>query len=431
MTGYAVRINFNETRQLKETSAIRTRGMNSRERILNALNFKPVDRVPIDLGGTRQSGIAVETYHRLRESMDGLNHSPIKVFDLFQQLAEIETEILDRFHSDTIALNRPKVAFGIENKDWKPFRFFQGPDVLVPGAFDPIQEADGGLVLKNKDHVIARMPHNGFYFDRFEPYPGASHPDLDAWDPPAISDEDLEHYHLQARALCNTTDKAIITAMGPPYELFNGIGQGGFEDWMVTFATEDEWVEQLYEKLTVTWIQNLEKFYATVGDQVQIIQIADDLGTQTSQFLSTDMFREKVMPFYKRGLDWIHQNTNWKVLLHSDGAIFNLIPSLIEMGVDALNPIQTSATGMHPDKLRESFGGKIAFWGGSCDSQSTLTFGTEAEVLEETQNNLEAFKPLDGGFVFASVHNIQANVPVENVYRLFDTAIQFSEKDRL
>ena len=145
------------------------------------------------------------------------------------------------------------------------------------------------------------MPHKGFYFDRYEPYPGASHPDLSTWEPPEISNEDLEHYHLQAKALFNNTDKAVITAMGPPYELFNGIGQGGFEDWMITFATEDEWVEELYEKLTQTWIGNLEKFHAAVRDHVQIIQIADDLGTQSSQFLSTDMFREKVHALLQTG----------------------------------------------------------------------------------------------------------------------------------
>ncbi|MBT8044736.1 MAG: uroporphyrinogen decarboxylase family protein [Verrucomicrobiae bacterium] len=399
--------------------------MNSKERILNALNFKPVDRVPIDLGGTRQSGIAVETYDRLRRSLGEQENNLFKVYDLYQQLAEIEQVVLDRFCSDTIPLNRPKVAFGIENKDWKPFRFFDGPEVLVPGSFNPDVDDDGSLMLKKGDFVTARMPKGGYYFDRYEPYPGASHPDLDHWRPPAVTEADLDHYHLHARALGENTDKAVIAAMGPPYELFNGMGQGGFEEWMITFATEDEWVEQLYQMLTDTWIENLKKFHAAVGDNVQIIQIADDLGTQTSQFLSTEMFREKVMPFYKRGLDWIHQNTNWKVLMHNDGAIFNLIPSLIEMGVDALNPIQTSATGMTPEKLKESFGGKIAFWGGSCDSQSTLTFGSESEVMEETRHNLEAFQPLDGGFVFASVHNIQSGVPVDNICRLFDTAIQF------
>lgn len=402
--------------------------MTSRARILQALNHQPVDRVPIDLGGTRQSGIAALAYNQLRHHLGFDTTRPFKVFDLYQQLADIEQDIAERLGTDTVALNRPKVAFGIENRDWKPFRFFDGPDVLVPGSFNPDTEDNGSLVLRKGDFVTARMPKNGFYFDRYEPYPGASHPDLDTWEAPRLSEDDLEHYHREAAALCDGTDKAVIAAMGPPYELFNGIGQGGFEDWMVTFATEDEYVEELYTKLTDAWIENLTQFDKAVGNNVQIIQIADDLGTQNSQFLSTDMFREKVMPFYQRGIEWIHANTSWRVLLHSDGAIFNLIPSLIEMGVDALNPVQTSATGMVPQKLVESYGGKITFWGGSCDSQGTLGMGTAAEVEAETRGNLEAFSPLDGGFVFASVHNVQANVPAENIVALFDTALHFHER---
>ncbi|MFP4353150.1 MAG: uroporphyrinogen decarboxylase family protein [Puniceicoccaceae bacterium] len=400
--------------------------MTSRERILAALNHRPVDRVPVDLGGTRQSGIAALAYAALREEI-GLDTSvPFKVFDLYQQLAELEPGVLERFGSDTLPLNRPKVAFGIENRDWKPFRFFDGPEVLVPGGFQPETTEKGSLVLKKGDGIIAEMPKNGFYFDRYEKYPGASQPDLDSWEPPRIGEADLEHYAAESRRLFEETDKAIIAAMGPPYELFNGIGQGGFEDWMVTFATEDEYVEELYERLTDAWIDNLKHFHEAVGDRVQVIQIADDLGTQESQFLSTAMFREKVMPFYRRGIDWIHANTSWKVLLHSDGAIFDLIPSLIEMGVDALNPIQTSARGMDPDKLEAAYGGKITFWGGSCDSQNTLGTGSPAEVREQTLAHLESFRPLEGGFVFASVHNIQANVPPENIIALFDTAREFA-----
>ena len=397
--------------------------MNSRERILKALNHEPVDRVPVDLGGTRQSGIAMETYQRLRQALEIRTDSPFKVFDLFQLLAEIEPEMAGRFQSDTVPLNRPKVAFGIPNRDWKPFRFFKGPDVLVPGAFYPETDTDGSLVLKKQGQVIARLPRDGYYFDRFEPYPGASHPDLSAWQPPRISEAELEHYHAESIRLYEETDKAVIAAMGPPYELFNGIGQGGFEDWMITFATEDEYVEELYTLLVEAWLDNLNRFHEAVGERVQVVQICDDLGTQTAQFLSTEMFREKVMPHYKRGLDWIHAHTGWKVLMHTDGAVFNLIPSLIEMGVDALNPVQTSAAGMEPARLQAEFGGRIAFWGGSCDPQGTLVFGDAEQVRREVREALEAFQPLQGGFVFASVHNIQANVPVDNILALFDSAL--------
>lgn len=401
--------------------------MNSRERILAAMNHQPVDRVPIDLGGTRQSGIAALAYSRLRAEL-GLDTSPpIKVFDLFQQLAELEQAVLDRFQSDCIGLNRLKVAFDIENWDWKPWQLWDGTDVLVPGGFHPETEPDGALVLKRDGEVIGRMPHNGFYFDRYEKNPGATHPDLDTWRPAPLSEADLDYYHQMATVLFEQTDKAVVAAMGPPYELFYGIGQGDFSEWMVTFATEDEYVNELYALLTDIWVANLKKFHEAVGDRVQVIQIADDFGTQRAPFLSTGMFRDKVMPYYKKGLDWIHQNTSWKTLLHSDGAILPLIPSIVEMGIDFLNPIQVSCVGMDPKNLREEFGDRLGFWGGSCDCQGNLGHGTPEDVAAEVQANLDAFRPLAGGFVFASIHNIQANVPAENIIALFDAALGYGK----
>jgi uroporphyrinogen decarboxylase len=399
--------------------------MTGRERILAAISHRPVDRVPIDLGGTRQSGISVFVYSQLLERL-GLRLQP-RVFDTFQLLAEIDDQVLARFPSDTIALNRRAVAFGIVNDAWKPMRL-RGLDVLVPAGFHP--ENDGAdLVLRKAGEVIARMPGSGFYFDRYEKYPGASHPDLATWSPPRLGQADLDHFDIESRRLADSTDRCVIAALGPPYELFNGIGQGGFEDWMMTFASEDEYVEQLYTLLVDAWIENLIAFRKAVGDRVQVIQIADDLGTQTGPFLSVEMFREKVMPAYARGLKWIHDHTPWKVLMHSDGAIRPLIPSLIEMGVDAINPIQTSSPGMDPASLRAEFGGRLAFWGGSCDAQSTMVRGTPAEVAGEARENIHSFETLRGGHVFASIHNIQADVPVDHILALFDTALQFHQKE--
>jgi uroporphyrinogen decarboxylase len=154
---------------------------------------------------------------------------------------------------------------------------------------------------------------------------------------------------------------------------------------------------------------------------VHILQITDDFGTQQSLLLSIKMFREVIMPHYKRALDWIHQNTQMKVMLHSDGAIFRLIPSLIEMGVDILNPVQVNAKGMESEGLKQAYGGKIAFWGGSADCQQTLSLGTPEDVAREVEINVKALAP-GGGYVCAGVHNIQHGVPPENIVALFDTA---------
>jgi uroporphyrinogen decarboxylase len=394
--------------------------MNSRERVLLAINHQEPDRVPIDLGGTRQSGIAASTYHRLKQLLDV--RTPTRVFDVFQMLAEVERPVRERFGADVIGLYRPAVAFGIRNENWKPWQLFDGTPVEMPGGFQPVVGPSGDIVLLRDGQPIARMFHNGFYFDRLEKYPGAAHVDLATFQPPRLTDEDCEFYRAQAEALYQNTDLAIVAPMGPPYELFYGLGTGDFESWIVTFATEDDYVAQLYEKLVSAWLENLHRFVDAVGNRVQIVQICDDFGTQQAPFLSVKMFRERLLPFYRRGLQWIHQHTDMKVMLHSDGALYPLLPSLIEMGVDILNPVQTSANGMDPARLKAEFGDRIAFWGGSLDCQRTLPFGSPREVAHEVAEHLRVFKP-GGGYLFAPVHNIQAGVPPENVVAMFDTAL--------
>jgi uroporphyrinogen decarboxylase len=266
------------------------------------------------------------------------------------------------------------------------------------------------------------MFHNGFYFDRLEKYPGAAHVDLATFHPPLLTDEECEFYRQQAEALHQNTDLALVAPLGPPYELFYGLGTGDFQSWIVTFATENDYVAELYEKLIRAWLENLRRFVDAVGNRVQIVQICDDFGTQQAPFLSVKMFRERLLPFYQRGVEWIHQHTDMKVMLHSDGALYPLLPSLIEMGVDILNPVQTSANGMNPERLKAEFGDRITFWGGSLDCQQTLPFGTPREVAHEVAEHMRVFKP-GGGYVFAPVHNIQAGVPPENVVAMFDTAL--------
>lgn len=401
--------------------------MNSRQRILAALNHEPVDRVPIDFGGTRQSGISVFAYRRLCAHLRVAEATPPRVFDVYQLLADIDARVLERFKSDTVALNRRCVAFGIPNDTWKQAHL-RDLAVEVPRGFAP--EPDGeDLVLRRGNEIIARMPANGFYFDRFEKYPGALHPDLSTWRAPRLSEADLAHYGRESQRLHAETDKAIIVAMGPPYELFNGIGQGGFEEWMITFASEPDYVAQLYRELVDAWIDNLVALHRAVGERVQVLQIADDFGTQAAPFLSEAMFREQLLPAYKRGLDWVHNHTSWKVLLHSDGAIRPLIPAIIEMGVDALNPIQTACPGMDLASLRAEFGDRMVFWGAACDAQQTLASGTPDQVRAEVSRNLHGLEPLKGGSVIAPVHNIQADVPPENIVALFDAALTYKPEE--
>ena len=395
--------------------------MNSRERVLCALRHEEPDRIPIDLGGTRQSGIAASAYHRLKQHL-GLA-TPTRVFDLFQMLAEVERPVMERFGADVVGLYRPDVAFGIRNENWKPWTLFDGTPVEVPGGFHPVTDPKGDLVLLRGHTPIARMPQDGYYFDRLEIFPGAAHADVERLELPLLSDEECDHYRAAAEALVQNTDFAIVAPLGPPYELFYGLGTGDFAAWMITLATESDYVHALYERLVDAWLENLRRFVQAVGDRVQILQFSDDFGTQQAPFLSVDMFRQRIMPFYRRGLDWIHQNTRMKIFLHSDGAIYPLIPSLIEMGVDILNPVQTSARGMDPQRLKREFGDRLVFWGASLDCQATLPFGSPDNVAREVEQHIRALAPR-GGYVFAPVHNIQAGVPPENLVAMFDTALR-------
>ncbi len=268
---------------------------------------------------------------------------------------------------------------------------------------------------------MARMPKGGYYFDRLDKYPGAAHADPESLQPPLLSQEECDHLHAQAEAYSQNTDYAIIAAMGPPYELFFGLGTGDFQSWMITLATEPEYVDALLSRIADAWLENLRRFADAVGDRVQILQFNDDLGTQDAPFLSVRMFRERIFPHYQRGLDWVHRHTKMKVFMHNDGAIASFLPTLIEMGVDILNPVQTTAAGMDPVKLKREFGDRIVFWGGACDCQHTLPFGTPEQVAEEVRQSVRILGA-GGGYVLASVHNIQANVPPENVIALFDAA---------
>ena len=395
--------------------------MNSREHVLAAINHQEPDRVPIDMAGTRQSGIAASTYHRLKGHL-GIT-TPTRVFDLYQVLAEVEAPVLDRLGADVLGIYRPAVTFGIRNADWKPWQLLDGTPVLVPGGFAPVTESNGDMVLlDDAGEPIARMPAGGFYFDRLDKYPGAAHADPEGLELPLLSFEECDHFHTQAEAYRQNSDRAIVCAMGPPYELFFGLGTGDFAAWMMTLAAEPEYVRALYERLVEAWLENLRRLFQAVGDRIQILQFNDDLGMQDAPFLSVSMFRELVMPYYRRGLSWIHQHTPWKVFMHNDGAIFDLIPSLIEMGVDILNPVQTTAKGMDPGRLKLQFSDQLVFWGGACDCQGTLAFGTPGEVAREVEESIRVFAP-GGGYILVAVHNIQPQVPPPNVMALFDTAL--------
>lgn len=407
--------------------------MISRERVLRAVNFQRPDRVPIDLGGMRASGINAVVYERLKNGM-GIN-TPTKINDTMQVLAEVELEVLERLHIDVVPLDAGNVEWsGMEAEQGKKRRLFCGLEVYFPPDSNITEERDGSWALRNGEgDIYARMPKGGYYFDFIRPTMASKRIDPALFKPSeTVPEKKLETISQRARFLHEETDKAIlgwgacITLMGLSALLAENITQDSLDEWLIMLVTEKETAHDMMGRYVEAVIKRMKLYHEAVGDRVFAWGIAsDDAGTQRAELIAPELFAEMIKPHYRRLCDWVHKNTRWKTFLHSCGSIYHYIPEWIEAGVDILNPVQISAANMEPGRLMESFGGKIVFWGGGCDTQKVLPLGTPQEVREHVRENLNAFTRNDGGYVFNQVHNIQQNVPVENVEAMLEAAYEF------
>jgi uroporphyrinogen decarboxylase len=403
--------------------------MTSRERVLRAINFQEPDRVPVDLGGTRMTGISGHAYLALRERL-GVAGGPPRIMDVYQMLAEVEEPVRQRAGADVIGLERLAPVLGLRNERWKPWRHFGGTQFLVPGDFHPEPDGEGGLLIRwagdpNGEHC-GHMPKDGFYFDSL----GSTRPSEELPMPPVseyrkslprITDEELEVLRARARGLHEGTDCAVMGAF-----LEGGMGGvGSYSDWMMILASEKEYARDILEAYTDNALANLKLYLQAVGNAIDIVAVsASDYGTQQGPLFSPAVFAELYAPCYRRLNDYVHQHTPLKTWYHCCGSIHALIPTFIEMGVDILNPVQTSAANMEPEHLKRDFGEKIVFWGGGIDTQRTLPFGSPDEVREQVKERLRIFAP-GGGFVFATVHNIQTGVPAENLVAMYEAVASY------
>jgi uroporphyrinogen-III decarboxylase len=207
--------------------------------------------------------------------------------------------------------------------------------------------------------------------------------------------------------------------------LRNPRGIRDIEGWLMAHLMFPDYVRAVFEYQTAMALKNLEMYRQAVGDRIQVIWLSGtDFGTQCSLMPSRETFIEMYTPYYKKVNDWIHQNTTWKIFYHTCGAVESLIEDFIDMGMDILNPVQCSAAGMDPGHLKKTYGDRIVFWGGGVDTQRTLPVGTPGEVRSQVRERLETFSP-GGGFVFATIHNIVAKVPPENIVAMFDAIREF------
>jgi uroporphyrinogen decarboxylase len=408
----------------KEQSQLPQYSMTSRERVLKAIRHEEPDRLPIDLGGMASTGIMAIAYARLKEHL-GYSSGEIRIFDMAQQLAEVEPEILSRFGVDVISLGN---SLGKAPPEfWKPWKLPNGVPCQIPASVDvrPDEENGGWLIWEN-GFPSQRMSASSLYFSEyFHPLAEMTTPEeLKLIPRPVISDEDLKFLETCARGLYENTDFAIIANFGGNI-LEAGNTLRGFTRFMMDLAKGGAFVEDLIGGIVETQLSNLSLYLEAVGKYVQIIQFGDDLGMQDRPMMSRSMYQKYLMPGHQKLFQHVHHNSNCAVFIHSCGSIYPLIPDLIAAGIDILNPVQTSAKNMDPVQLKTDFGDQITFWGGGCDTQHVLPFASPDEVANHVRERVKIFAP-GGGFVFNPIHNIQADVPSENIIAMFDTALEFS-----
>ncbi len=398
--------------------------MTSRERVISALSHKEPDRVPVDFGGMRSTGITGMAYAGLKKLL-GFKATKFKLYDIYQQLAEPEPDVLDRMHGDVIQLHRYVPSFNCNIRYWKDWRLFDGTECLVPGDFAPEINDEGYYEIYDKKILLASMEpegHHGFTAKHLPLKDASSKSDIDRFfkeNDQIISVEEIEYLKGESRKLRENSSRAILGAFGGNL-LETGQAFFGWDEFMVKIMIEKDLIEYFLERLTEIHLQNLEIYIKAVGENIDVIQLGDDLGTQNALQISPDVYRKMIYPCQKRLFRAVRDKSDYFVFLHSCGSVDEIIPDLIDAGVQVLNPVQTSAGGMDPVKLKREYGMDLAFWGGGIDTQSVLPNGSVEEVKKDVRLRRDILAP-GGGFIFNQIHNLQMGVPPENIVAAYDT----------
>jgi uroporphyrinogen decarboxylase len=396
--------------------------MSSRERVIAAINHQEPDRVPVDLGGSRATSIAIGAYARLLEHL-GFDVDRPKVMDVWQMLAWVEEPVLAALEVDVLPVPRLIQDFQMRMDEWTPWELVEdGTPVWMPGGFDPAVEKDGSLSLHVDGEPVAKKVPSSPYFDRLlDLRMSYDLPDLDSIQLPLLDDDELAWRRQWAGTLRAETDKALLGDFG-----FNLGRWGSYGEWFFGIAAEPGYTRAWYDLKIENLMANIELYAQAVGDNIDIVWLMEDFGTQKGMMISPQTFDQMIAPYYKRLFDWIHENTSWKIFFHSCGGITPIIDTLIECGMDILNPVQITATGMEADKLKDRFGDRITFWGGGIDTQTVLPFGTTEEISEQVRERIQILGP-GGGFVFSTCHNIQYDVAPENIMTMFRAVQEYGE----
>ena len=414
--------------------------MTSRKRVLTAINHKEPDRVPIDFGAMRSTGIATIAYNNLVEEL-GVDEGPARMYDFQQQLAYPSSEVREKLHVDAIDVGQ---GFLKDESDWKPYKLTDGSECLIPGYLNVEVDENGETILKNHEGIeVGTKPKTSLYTDQ-NYWPYGEEPKIpeslddkvmsrNMWSVPAppfhldITDskEDFTRFKNTVKRFYEETDLAVMLSIGHSFLEFGQFIRR-IDNFLCDIYVDPEGVNRLLNKLLDGYMAKLEVILNEVKDYIDIVQFGDDLGTQTGPWMDPSVIRELFVPRYKVLWEYVHNHSDCKVFMHSCGSIFEIIPDLIDAGLDILNPVQTTADNMDPVDLKREFGRDITFWGGGCDTQGILSTGTPEEVKEDVKWRMEIFSK-DGGFVFNQIHNVLANVPPENVIAMFDAAYEYGK----
>jgi uroporphyrinogen decarboxylase len=378
--------------------------MTSRQRLLEALNHREPDRVPIDLGGN-QTGIHKFAYRALLEHL-GIDDD-VTIMDPVQQLAQPCEAVLQRLRVDT-----RYVAAGAASG-------FDGEIV--------VRQRDGRRWHDLVDEFGVRwsMPDDQPYYMDISHHPLAEASIDDVRDYPFPKGDDPARFE-------GLRDRALAIRKETPYAVVSGISgvvyeicwyMRGLEQWFMDMVTQPEFCEAVLDQTLKFWMDWFRLFLDEAADVVDVIMIGDDLAGQTGPLFRPDFYRQVVRPRHRKLVQYIRSRTDAKIWYHTCGACTEYIPDLLDNGIDALNPVQISAEGMTPTDLKARFGDRLVFWGGAIDAQHVLPAASPDTIREHVRRNLEVWKP-GGGYVFNNVHNIQAGVPPENVVALYDAAYE-------
>jgi uroporphyrinogen decarboxylase len=362
------------------------------------LNHKEADQVPLDIGAGKACKINVDIYNRLLKHFDIKEET--RVSNKAMRLVCASDKFLETLECDV------RTPFPLFKKREKPIEEWDDPE---------------GYFMRDDWGTVLRMPKTGGrYYDMIEaPFAGRLDDDEVPFKFPAA-----QAVAPEAVAMAKAYQEAGYPVIIPEHYgngfLQTGPKVFGYEDWMIMLAVEDKKAIQFMDELFEKKLEHWDNIISAFGDSIDVVAECDDLGTQNGPFIDPAMFRKLMKPYYRKLYDHIHRKSKAKILLHSCGSVIKMIPDLIDVGLDVLNPVQINASEMDPAILKREYGKDLTFWGGGVDTQRVLPMGSKQEIRDHVKRNIEIFSK-DGGFVFATVHNLQSDVPTDNFLTMWET----------